>query len=117
MTSSLPTGVSSWTEEACRRAVRDLEAEGRGVSHVYGYAPWPDHVNRRCVDFMLSPVSRVRWAAAYFERHAVALGVRLMIADGRIWRAYPKPGLRARRWHRYWGRNKHRDHVHVEFDR
>lgn len=115
MTSSVPQGVTEWTEEACRRIVRDLIAEGVPVSHVYGYVPWPDHNNRRCVDLMLPTVAGVDWVAAYLVRHSKVLRVRYIIANRRQWRSYPKGFRRARSWAPYSLRNKHRDHVHVEF--
>lgn len=116
MTSTIPQGVTSWTTEACRRVVRDLEDEGRPVTHVYGFAPWPDHSNRRCVDLMLPTVDRVHWVRAYLVRHRRALRVRLIIADRRIWRSYRKGLIPAGTWAPYLGKSPHRDHVHVEFD-
>jgi hypothetical protein len=111
----VPPGVSPWTREAARRIVRDLLAEGKHPTRLDGWVPWPDHVNGRCVDVMLPTTEEVDWCARYLVRHAEQLRVHLIISNRRIWRSYWRGPLRARRWHRYWGSNPHRDHVHVEF--
>lgn len=116
MVSRTPAGVTEWTEEAARRVVRDLAAEGHPASHVYGFAPWPDHSNRRCVDFMLPTVADVRWAAAYVVRYRKQLRVRYVVANRRQWRSYRKGILPPGSWAPYFGKSPHRDHVHVEFD-
>jgi hypothetical protein len=116
MVSTVPDGVSAWTREACRRVVRDLRDSGHPASHVYGFAPWPDHSNRRCIDFMLPTVREVRWVRAYVVRHAVQLRARYVIADRMQWRSYRKGLIPPRTWVPYFGKSPHRDHVHVEFD-
>lgn len=116
--SRVPAGTSAWTTEAARRIVRDAREAGHPISHVWGYSSsrFSDHRNRRCVDFMVGNRADGDWISGYLRRHEQQLRLRYFIWWGRQWRDYLKPGVK---WHtlvRYFGANRHRDHLHVEFD-
>jgi hypothetical protein len=116
--SKIPYGVTGWTQEATRRIVRDCEAEGHEVDHVWGYSSSPrsDHRNRRCVDLMLNSKSDGFWIRDYLTRHEAQLKVRYIIFWGHQWRDYWHSGVPWHAWMRYYGTNQHHDHLHVEFD-
>lgn len=107
--------MTPWTLEACRRVIRDAGGLEVRVTHVYGWVPWPDHSNRRCVDFMTTSRADNAALAAYIVRHAEQLRVRYLIRNRRQWRAYAKGWRRPRTWAPYLGAHPHYDHVHVEF--
>lgn len=115
MISLVPTGVTAWTKEASRRIVRDAESEDHPVRNVWGYASWPDHNNRRCVDFMVYNHVDGAWLAEYLVRYRVQLRLRFLIWNGRVWRSYRHGLTPAGRWSRYRGKNPHTDHCHAEF--
>jgi len=116
--SLVPQGVQPHVLEMTRRIVRDCAAEGHRLSHVWGYSasPGSDHRNRRCVDLMVRSKADGDWILGYLRRHEQQLRLRYVIWHRTQWRDYPKPGVG---WHtlaRYFGRNPHTDHLHVEFD-
>ncbi len=117
-TSKMPVGVTEPTRLKCAEII----AAFPGITHVYGYAVAPsDHVNRRCIDFMVPNRQLGDQVAAYIATHAPRLGV-----NGQIWNRrvmgfphQPNPPYRgpAGTWRPYTGTgNPHTDHVHVEFD-
>jgi hypothetical protein len=113
-----PVGVTPWTREACRRVVRDAQANGHPVRNVWGYSSsrFSDHRNRRCIDFMVYNRADGDWLAKYLTRYEEVLRVRYVIWWERQWRDYIKRGVGWHRWARYFGHHRHHDHVHVEFD-
>jgi len=116
--SKVPAGTSVWTTEAARRIVRDAREADHAISHVWGYSSslGSDHRNRRCVDFMTRSTADGDWILGYLRRHEQQLRIRYIIWAGMQWRDYRKAGVPWHRMVRYWGRNQHWDHLHVEFD-
>ena len=116
--SLVPRGVEPRVLEMTRRIVRDAQAEGHPVTHVWGYNPSPlsDHRNRRCVDLMVKNRTDGDWILGYLRRHEEELHIRYVIWWERQWRDYHKPGVKWHRLARYFGAHRHRDHLHVEFD-
>lgn len=116
MTSMQPAGVQDHVRLIAAEIVLAATAADHRPTHLWGFAPWPDHSNRRCVDYMIEDWDDGQWVAHYHQDHSARLGVHLVIWSGRIWRAYPKDGRPARSWSPYAGENPHRDHVHAEYE-
>lgn len=128
VTSLVPAGVIPAVKAKCAEVVGAFP----GITHVYGFAPWPDHNNRRCIDFMV--YNSEKPASANLSRaEQVKLGdavVAYLLANrkrldvnGIIWNrrvidgdigdgAYRGPEAVSRP---YSGNDPHTDHVHVEF--
>lgn len=88
---------------------------GHAVSNVWGFRNSPDHWNRRCVDFMVTSRADGEWIHHWAWSHRDVLQVDLIIWWSTITRTkrhFPwKAGTRAP----YLLRNRHRDHLHIQF--
>lgn len=111
--------------------LKGVGAAGHTVPRCYGYQTTPDHVDRRCVDFMHYGDQGLRQAIEdYILANAAELGVNGMITnhggadkDEPVRVGFPNSGAGGDHYHGpagefgpYGGDNHHRDHCHVEFN-
>ena len=112
MVSSLvPLGVQPQCQQICAEVIQKNPGK---VRNVHGYASFPDHNNRRCVDYMIHDKAGGDQIVAYYLDDRVRLKVNLIIWYERIMRSYDKPGIPAWTWAPYTGAKNHKDHPHVE---
>lgn len=118
------TKVDPDVRKICAEIIREFPA----IPNVWGYATFPDHNNRRCIDYMVigqgSDAKRVALGnaiAAYHIKHAKRLGVNGIIWNRRVM-GFPHSGGQNSyrgpygKWRTYTGTQSHTDHVHVEYD-
>lgn len=111
-TSKIATGVLAPVKSKCAEVVGEFDA----ITHVWGGGSNPDHITKRCIDFMIPTLADGQAVAGYVWESRRRLGVRLIIWNRHIIRVYDKPGIPAGTWARYTGDSPHTDHPHVEFD-
>lgn len=124
--SLIPEGVRPAVKDKCADVIAGT---GDLVRNVWGYAGWPDHNTRRCIDFMIRNDAGGDRVAEYLIDNAERLGVIGIIWNGRVM-GFPANGDAldgvqdndspyrgpAGRWRDYDGEDQHTDHVHAEFD-
>lgn len=113
--SLIPEGVRETVRVATASIVKDALTWHHAVRNVWGYAPWPDHSNRRCVDFMVNTRADGDWLYRWIWSHRDPYQVDLIIWRRTITRRlrhFPfKAGARAP----YLGKDPHTGHLHVQF--
>jgi hypothetical protein len=99
-----------------------------GIYAVWGYASFPDHNNKRCIDYSIvnpkltraEQVELGNAIARYHIENAKQFGVHGIIWNRRVM-GFPhvtNPPYRGPygEWRDYYGPKPHTDHVHVEYD-
>lgn len=110
--SLIPSGVQPQALAICDEVVDNNPGK---VRNVWGYGPDPDHVNRRCVDYMIYDEAGGNQVTKYHLDDKVRLLVDLIIWNRRIIRSYDKPGIPAWTWAKYTGSDPHTSHPHVQY--
>jgi hypothetical protein len=113
-----PQGVTAKTFSVCDEVVGKARSRGYNVQTVWGATNFPDHNNRRCLDFMINTGGAGGqeggdWIARYVIKNADRLVVNWMIWDRRIWRRKANEHGPVG-WSQYFGPKPHTDHVHLE---
>jgi peptidoglycan hydrolase-like protein with peptidoglycan-binding domain len=108
--SKVPEGVQPAVKQKAAEIVAQFDAD---IRNVWGYASFPDHSNRRCVDYMILSEAGGDRIAQYHIDNAKRLNVNWVIWNRRIYR-YQNTN-RGHGWAAYTGPKSHTDHVHVEY--
>jgi len=116
MLSLIPYGVLANVRTIAAEVVGESQRAHHAIRNVWGYAAWPDHDNRRCVDFMVVDKSDGDWVANYLVRNSARLGVEFLIWHRRCWRSYRHGLIPPGQWVPYsLTSNPHTDHNHCQF--
>jgi len=114
--SLIPFGVKDNVRTIAAEIVGESQRARHPIRNVSGYASWPDHNNRRCVDFMVVDQADGDWVSSYLVRNSTRLGVEFLIWNRRVWRSYRHGLIPPGKWVHYsLTRNPHTDHNHVQF--
>ncbi len=118
-----PTGTVASARDVADEVVTAARAQGYDIQVCYGFAPFADHSNKRCIDFMIAGEGSEKaggrtaghWVAEYVWRNRKRLGLNWQIWDRRI-RRYQNTDRPKGAWYGYRGPSPHTDHVHIELD-
>lgn len=118
-----PEGTVASARSIADEVVLAARAKGYDIQVCFGYASFPDHNNRRCVDFMIAGEGSERaggkpagrWIAEFLWSNRQRFGLNWEIWDRRI-RRYQNTSRPLGLWYAYTGPKPHTDHVHAEFD-
>lgn len=116
--------IHSMMLENARGCAKEVLAKFTKVVQIWTYATFPDHNNRRCVDYMITipgvprdeQVALGNAIAQYHITNRERMGVEYVIWNRRIWRRYANDHGPALTWTPYYGPSTHTDHVHVQYN-